>query len=66
MRISQIFLRIHLWTCVVDIALDATFATMTNFTARTIVLMVAASSAEADFVALARTVAGNHGLGTID
>lgn len=63
---SEIFLRLHLWTCVVDIALDATFATMTDLAARTVVLMVAASGAETDFVAFARAVAGNHGFGAID
>lgn len=57
---------VSLWTCAVDIALDATFAAMTGFAARTIVLMVAAGGTETDFVALARAVAGNHGLGATD
>jgi len=39
---------------------------MTDFAARTVVLVVATSGAKADFVALARAVAGNHGLGAID
>jgi len=39
---------------------------MTDFAARTVVLMVTASGAKADFVALARAITGNHGLGAID
>lgn len=39
---------------------------MTDFAARTVVLMVAVGGAEANFITLARAVTGNHGLGAID
>jgi len=39
---------------------------MTDFAARTIVLMVAAGGAKANFVALTQAVAGSHSLGTIN
>jgi len=39
---------------------------VTNLSARTVVLIMATGSAKTDLVALAQTVARNHGLGAID
>lgn len=39
---------------------------MTNLSARTVILIMATGGAKTDLVALAQTVARNHGLGAID
>jgi len=56
----------HLWTRVIDVALDAALLIVTDLTARAVILVVAAVGAETDFIAFARTIAGDHGLGAID
>lgn len=56
----------HLWTGVIDIALDAALAAVTNLSARAVVLGVATVGAESDLVALAGTVARDHGFRAVD
>jgi hypothetical protein len=56
----------HLWTCIIDVALDAALPVVTNLTARAVILVMAAVGTETNLVALARTIAGNHSLGAVD
>lgn len=63
---QTLFANVSLWTIVVNVTLDATFSRMARFTARALILAVATLRAEADLVAFAAAVAGDHGFRATD